>query len=44
MTEDWFAGSAERVAGAGRGPASPIETAVGALHEGCEARNAGRSL
>ncbi len=44
MTEDWFVGSAERVAEAGRRACLAIETAVGALHEGCEARNAGRPI
>jgi hypothetical protein len=44
MTEDWFVGSAERVAEAGRRACLAIETAVGALREGCEARNAGRPI
>jgi hypothetical protein len=44
MTEDWFAGAVERVAHAGRLACLAIETAVGALREGCEARNAGRSI
>jgi hypothetical protein len=44
MTEDWFAGAVERVADAGRQACEAIETAVGALREGCEARNAGRSI
>jgi hypothetical protein len=44
MTEDWFAGAVERVADAGRQACLAIETAVGALREGCEARNAGRSF
>jgi hypothetical protein len=44
MTEDWFAGAVEGVADAGRQACLAIETAVGALREGCEARNAGRSI
>lgn len=44
MTEDWFVGAVERVAGAGRQACLAIETAVSALREGCEAQNAGRSL
>ena len=44
MTEDWFVGAVERVADAGNQACLAIETAVGALREGCEARNAGRSL
>jgi len=44
MTEDWFARAVERVADAGRQACLAIETAVGALQEGCEARNAGRSI
>ena len=44
MTEDWFAGAVERVADAGRQACLAIETAVGALREGGDARNAGRSL
>ncbi len=44
MTEDWFAGAVERVADAGRQACVAIETAVGALREGREARNAGRSI
>jgi hypothetical protein len=44
MTEDWFVGAAERVAEAGRRACLAIEAAVGALREGCEARNAGRSI
>jgi hypothetical protein len=44
MTEDWFVGAVERVADAGRQACLAIETAVGALREGCEARNAGRSV
>ena len=44
MTEDWFVGAVERVAEAGRRACLAIETAVGALREGCEARKAGRSI
>jgi hypothetical protein len=44
MTEDWFAGAVERVAAAGREACLAVETAVGALREGGEARNAGRSI
>jgi len=44
MREDWFAGAVERVADAGRQACVAIESAVGALREGCEARNAGRSI
>ncbi|HEY3924183.1 MAG TPA: hypothetical protein VGL75_06435 [Acidothermaceae bacterium] len=44
MTEDWFAGAVERVADAGRQARLAIETAVGALRGGLEARNAGRSI
>ena len=44
MTEDWFVGAVERVADAGRQACLAIETAVGALREGCEARTAGRSI
>ena len=44
MTEDWFAGAVERVAGAGRQACVAIESAVGALREGLEAREAGRSI
>jgi hypothetical protein len=44
MTEDWFIGAVDRVAAAGRDACLAIETAVGALREGCEARNAGRSI
>jgi hypothetical protein len=44
MTEDWFVGAVERVADAGRQACLAIETAVGALREGCEALQAGRSL
>jgi hypothetical protein len=44
MTEDWFLGAVERVAEAGRQACLAIETAVDALREGCEARDAGRSI
>jgi hypothetical protein len=44
MTEDWFAAAVERVADAGRQARLAIDTAVGALQEGCEARNAGGSI
>ena len=44
MTEDWFVGAVERIADAGDRARLAIETAVGALQEGCEARNAGRSI
>jgi hypothetical protein len=44
MPEDWFVGAVERVAEAGRQACLAIETAVGALREGCEARSAGRSI
>jgi hypothetical protein len=44
MTEDWFARAVERVAEAGREAGLAIETAVGALREGCELRNAGRPI
>jgi hypothetical protein len=44
MTEDWFVGAVERVADAGRQACLAIENAVGALQEGREARNAGRSI
>jgi hypothetical protein len=44
MTEDWFAGAVERVADAGRDACLAIETAVGALREGREALQAGRSI
>src|ERR1700685_516430 len=44
MTEDWFAAAVERVEVAGRQACLAIETAVGALREGFEARNAGRSI
>jgi hypothetical protein len=44
MTEDWFVGAVERVSEAGRRASLAVETAVGALQEGCEARKAGRSI
>jgi hypothetical protein len=44
MTEDWFVEAVERVDEAGRRACLAIETAVGALGEGCAARNAGRSI
>jgi hypothetical protein len=44
MTEDWFVGAVERVAEAGRQACLAIDAAVGALREGCEARNAGGSI
>jgi hypothetical protein len=44
MTEDWFVGAVERVDEAGRRACLAIETTVGALREGCEARKAGRSI
>jgi hypothetical protein len=44
MTEDWFVVAAERVAEVGRQACLAIETAVEALREGCEARDAGRSI
>jgi hypothetical protein len=44
MTEDWFVGAVERVADAGRRACLAIETTVGALQEGCEARKEGRSI
>ena len=44
MTEDWFVVAVERVADAGRQACLAIETAVGELREGCEARNADRSV
>jgi len=44
MTEDWFVEAVERVADAGYRARVAIETAVGALREGCEARNSGRSI
>jgi hypothetical protein len=44
MTEDWFDTAVEQVADAGRQACSAIETAVGALQEGREARHAGRPI
>ena len=44
MTEDWFVGAVERVAEAGRRACLAIEITVGALREGCEAQEAGRSI
>src|SRR4029078_5291740 len=44
MTDAWFVEAVERVADAGHRARLAIETAVGALQEGCEARNAGRSI
>jgi hypothetical protein len=44
MTEDWFVAAVERIEGAGRQASLAIEAAVGALREGCEARDAGRSI
>jgi hypothetical protein len=44
LTEDWFVGAVDRVADAGREACLAIETAVGALREGCEARSAGRAV
>jgi hypothetical protein len=44
MTDDWFVEAVERVDEAGRRACLAIETAVGALREGCAARNAGRSV
>jgi hypothetical protein len=44
MTEDWFVEGVERVAETGRQACLAIEAAVGALREGCEARNAGGSV
>jgi hypothetical protein len=44
MTEDWFAVAVEQVAAAGREACLAVETAVGALRGGCEARIAGRSI
>jgi hypothetical protein len=44
MTEDWFVGAVEQVADAGRQACLAIETAVGALRKGCEARSAGRPI
>lgn len=44
MTEDWFAEAVDRVEDAGRQARLAIESAVGALRGGVEARNAGRSI
>ena len=44
MTDDWFVEAVERVADAGRQACFAIDTAVGALQGGCEARNAGRPI
>ena len=44
MKRDWFVEAVERVADAGRVARLSIEAAVGALQEGCEARDAGRSI
>lgn len=44
MTEDWFADAVVRVEEASRRACLAIETAVGALREGCEAHNAGRAI
>jgi hypothetical protein len=44
MTEEFLVGAVERVADAGRQACLAIETAVEALREGCEARDAGRSI
>ncbi len=44
MTEDWFVGAVEQVAEAGRRACVAIETTVGALREGSEARKAGRPI
>jgi hypothetical protein len=44
MMEDGFDAAVERVAAAGRQACLAIETAVGALREGSEARSAGRSI
>ncbi|MDQ1687603.1 MAG: hypothetical protein QOK42_578 [Frankiaceae bacterium] len=44
MTEDWFLEAVERVEDAARQACVAIESAVVALREGCEARNAGRSI
>jgi hypothetical protein len=44
MTGDWFAVAVEQVANAGRQACLAIEASVGALREGREARNAGRSV
>ena len=44
MTDDWFVGAVERVADAGHHACLAIETAVGALRKGSEARSAGRPI
>ena len=44
MPDDWFVVAVDRVAEAGHQACLAIETAVGVLGEGCEARNAGRSV
>jgi hypothetical protein len=44
MTEDWFVGAVEHVASAGRQACLAIETAVGALRQGSEARSGGRPI
>lgn len=44
MTEDWFVEAIERVAHAGRQACLAIETAVGELRKGSEARSAGRPI
>jgi hypothetical protein len=44
VTDDWFLGAVERVTEAGRDACLAIETAVAALEQGCEMRNAGRSV
>jgi hypothetical protein len=44
MTGDWFLEAVGRVEDAGRQACLAIETAVGALREGSEVRNAGRPI
>jgi hypothetical protein len=44
MTDDWFVEAVERVTNAGRQACLAIDTAVGALQGGCQARNAGRPI
>jgi hypothetical protein len=44
MTQDWFARAVERVDDAGRQACLAIESSVGALLGGLEARNAGRPI
>jgi hypothetical protein len=44
MTEDWFVAAVEPVADTGREACLAIETAVGALRRGGEARNAGQAI